>query len=164
LERTPFGPPVPVEEDAVGQVVVKGDRPRRSVYLQARRTKPVPFLAAFDAPAMAVTCERRTPSTGAPRALVLMNGDFVRKHAGLFAARVRKEAPGGAGRPGQVAHAWAIAYGRPASPEEGQLACRFVTRQSARLRAAGPGGDPELAALTNLCQQLLSSNEFLYVD
>ena len=30
--------------------------------------------------------------------------------------------------------------------------------------AAPAAGDPELAALTNLCQQLLSSNEFLYAD
>ena len=27
-----------------------------------------------------------------------------------------------------------------------------------------PGPDRELAVLTNLCQQLLISNEFLYVD
>ena len=42
LDRTPFGPPVPVVEDAVGQVVAPDDdSPRRSVYLQVRRTKPV---------------------------------------------------------------------------------------------------------------------------
>ena len=32
----------------------------------------------------------------------------------------------------------------------------------ANFRAPGP--DRELAVLTNLCQQLLISNEFLYVD
>ena len=39
-----FGPPVPVVEDAVGQVIVPDDKPRRSVYLQVRRSKPVAFL------------------------------------------------------------------------------------------------------------------------
>src|SRR5207244_3850566 len=35
LDRRAFGPPVPAAEDAVGQVVVPDDRPRRAVYLQA---------------------------------------------------------------------------------------------------------------------------------
>jgi hypothetical protein len=184
LDRSLFGPPVPIEEDAVGQVGVKGDRPRRSVYLQVRRTKPVSFLAAFDAPLMAVNCERRLSSTVAPQSLMLMNGDFILKHAQQFAQRLRTETPADYARdlagalaakyprpsaPGpslaqQVAYAWQIAYQRPASPEEVDLACQFVVRQTARLRAAAAPGDPELAALTNLCQQLLSSNEFLYVD
>src|SRR5699024_5069323 len=54
LDPTLYGPPVPVAEDAVGQVVPADDSPRRSLYLQARRTAPVSFLAAFDAPVMAV--------------------------------------------------------------------------------------------------------------
>ena len=93
LDRTQFGPAVPVDEDFVGQVVVKDDAPRRSVYLQARRTKPVSFLTTFDAPVMTLNCERRVPSTGAPQALILMNSDFVLKHAGLLAARLRGETP-----------------------------------------------------------------------
>ncbi|HEX5500455.1 MAG TPA: DUF1553 domain-containing protein, partial [Thermomicrobiales bacterium] len=93
LDRTPFGPAVPVAEDFVGQVVVKDEVPRRSVYLQVRRTKPVSFLTAFDAPVMTLNCERRVPSTGAPQALMLMNSDFVLKHAGYLAARLRGETP-----------------------------------------------------------------------
>ena len=33
------------------------DSPRRSIYLQVRRTKPVSFLTAFDAPVMTVNCD-----------------------------------------------------------------------------------------------------------
>jgi hypothetical protein len=65
--------------------------------------------------------------------------------------------------PQLIAHAWRLAYQRPASPTEIDLGCRFVLRQAARQRAASVA-DAERAALTNLCQQLLASNEFLHVD
>jgi hypothetical protein len=353
LDRTQFGPAVPVAEDFVGQVVVKDDLPRRSAYLEVRRTKPLSFLTTFDAPVMMLNCERRVPSTGAPQSLMLMNSDFVLKYAGIFAQRLRSETPadfglpaaqpllakyprhnevwqfgygefgaaearvirfaplphftgsawqGGAALPDtqvgwailhasgghagndqqhavirrwtaprggfvsisgklhhpsengdgvrgrivssragllgewavktreaasdvprvevqpgdtidfvldcfgdvnsdsfawsaelkladaqgqaldrwntatdfhgalgvplaqQIAYAWQIAYQRQASPEELESACAFVAEQVAALRASGDKSDHELSAITSLCQQLLSANEFLYVD
>jgi hypothetical protein len=89
LDHTVFGPPVPIVEDFVGQVSAPDDRPRRSVYLQARRSKPVAFLAAFDAPGGELNCERRLSSTAAPQALMLMNSDFILKQADYFAALTR---------------------------------------------------------------------------
>jgi hypothetical protein len=176
LDRTMCGPPVAVTEDAVGQVVTPDDKPRRSVYLQARRSKPVAFMATFDAPAGELNCDRRGSSTAAPQALMLMNSDFVLQQANHFARRLREklpvekltEVPGFRGLPldllpQRVARAWELAYQRPASPEEIDLACRFVRQQTRQLRGAKVA-DPALAALTNLCQQLLAANEFLYVD
>jgi hypothetical protein len=167
LATTPFGPPVPVAEDTVGQVLPDKDSPRRSIYLQALRTKPVSLLAAFDAPAMAVNCERRTVSTSVLQALVLMNSDFMLAHAKAMALRQRAETPTEVeadltGPPAvslsrMVAYAWALAYQRPIAPDELDAALAFVAAPRA-------GDDPELAALTDLCQQLLCSNEFLYVD
>ncbi|MEX0714012.1 MAG: DUF1553 domain-containing protein, partial [Pirellulales bacterium] len=186
LDRTLFGPPMPVEIDPVGQVVVKDQAPRRSIYVEVRRTRPASFLTAFDAPVMSVNCERRVPSTSAPQSLMLMNGDFVLKQASLMAERVRAETAGGvdnnvaesaasvASAAGsgdssgatlarQITRAWSIAYQRGPSADELELASQFVAGQTDRLRAAGRE-NPELAALANLCQQLFSSNEFLYVD
>jgi hypothetical protein len=163
LDRTLFGPPVPTVEDAVGQVIVPDDKPRRSIYVQARRSKPAAFLATFDAPAGELNCDRRTPSTSAPQSLMLMNSDFLLQQAGHFARRLRAETPRDVERARLVAHAWQMAYQRPADAEELDLACRFLDRQITHYRAA-KHADAELAALTNLCQQLLSSNEFLYVD
>ncbi len=353
LDRTPFGPPVAIVEDAVGQVVTPDDKPRRGVYLQARRTKPVAFLGSFDAPTGELNCDKRIASTGAPQALMLMNSDFILQQAVHFAKRLRADTPadfekatlaaliakhprsldawqygfgaydaasrktatftplphfagsawqgsaalpdpkigwvilhaaGGhagdnpqhaamrrwtaprdgalsitgklkhpspsgdgvrgrivvsrlgpqgewivktkdavtdvkslvlkagdtvdfivdcienvnsdsfewgvqldlagadgskeswnsardfrgpvtslASLPQLVAHAWRMAYQRPATSDEIDLACRFVQRQTTAFRAAN-NPDAELAALANLCQQLLSSNEFLYVD
>jgi len=93
LDRRLYGSAVPIAEDFVGQVVVADDVPRRGVYLQARRTKPVSFLQTFDSPVMTLNCERRVPSTGAPQSLMLMNSEFVLKLANLFALRLRSETP-----------------------------------------------------------------------
>ena len=93
LDRTQFGPPVSVEEDFVGQVVPAGDSARRSIYLQVRRTKPVSFLTAFDAPIMTVNCDRRVASTTAPQSLVLMNSEFVLAQSGALAGRLKNETP-----------------------------------------------------------------------
>ena len=60
---------------------------------------------------------------------------------------------------------WQLVYQRPITPEELSQAAAFVAEQrraleQPRCRAA----INELTVLTNLCQQLLDSNEFLYVD
>jgi hypothetical protein len=172
LDQTLFGPSVPIAEDSVGQVQATNDSPRRSLYLEVRRTKPVSFLAAFDAPVMAVNCERRIASTSAPQALMLMNSDFVLTHAQALARRLRSERihdpppPGTAqaALPRMIAHAWQVAYQRPISSEEMDWARALVAQQVEALGHNQAGGDRDLAVLTNLCQQLLTSNEFLYVD
>jgi hypothetical protein len=66
--------------------------------------------------------------------------------------------------PQQLAQAWRIVYQRAPSRDELELGCQFVTTQQAALQKRGDKGDHELTALTSLCQQLLSSNEFLYAD
>src|SRR5205085_6081885 len=91
LDRTQFGPAIAVEEDFVGQVMPAGNSARRSVYLQFRRTKPVSFLTAFDAPVMTVNCERRVASTTSPQSLMLMNSEFVLAQATAMAQRLRAE-------------------------------------------------------------------------
>jgi mono/diheme cytochrome c family protein len=162
LDPTPFGPPVAVVEDPTGQVGTPDDKPRRSVYLQVRRSKPVAFLSAFDAPSTDPNCDRRGATTTAPQALMLLNSDFVRKQAGHFAARVRAEAKPGVTPERLVEVAWRLAYLREPTADESRLAADFLATQATALR--GQAKDADLAALTNLCQQLLASNEFLYVD
>ncbi|HEY1067870.1 MAG TPA: DUF1553 domain-containing protein, partial [Pirellulales bacterium] len=125
LDRTRFGPPVEVVEDFAGQVHVKDDSARRSIYIQARRSKPVSLLTAFDAPVMAVNCDRRTTSTVAPQSLMLMNGDFTLKQAEHLAKRIRAEANSGLdseitqpleGRFVSHQNAWRYGYGSVETP------------------------------------------------
>ncbi|MFO0807694.1 MAG: PSD1 and planctomycete cytochrome C domain-containing protein [Gemmataceae bacterium] len=158
LDRAPFGPAIAGVEDAAGQVDTPDDKPRRSVYLQVRRSKPIAFLAAFDGPAGEMQCERRNSTTSAPQSLMLLNGDFLRKQAGYLAARAKSDGPMAA----WVTAAWELAYQRSPTADELTLAVGFLESQVAMLR--GKAKEPEVAAMTNLCQQLLASNEFLYVD
>ncbi len=186
-----FGPPVPVKEDSVGQIVVGPDVPegnepprgheafRRSVYVQVRRSQPLAMLQVFDQPVMETNCQRRTTSTVATQSLMLMNSDFMLRQAGYFAARVRREAAGDPTR--QVQTAWQLAYRRDPLPSELERALAFMAAQNDATQpptvAAADGqagaGKPaeatsaeeasQVDALANLCQVLMSSNEFLYV-
>jgi hypothetical protein len=169
LDPALYGRPVPVTEDSVGQVNAANDSSRRSLYLEVRRSRPVSFLTAFDAPVMAVNCDRRMPSTSATQSLMLMNSDFVLEHAKAMAGKLRRELPA-SGRASKdkrnllIGQAWRIAYERAISDEERAWAREFIDGQIEALARTNTGGDRELAALTNLCQQLMTSNEFLYVD
>ncbi|HTU25231.1 MAG TPA: PSD1 and planctomycete cytochrome C domain-containing protein, partial [Pirellulales bacterium] len=93
LDPAQFGPAVPVEADATGQVVVKGDVPRRSIYLQVQRTSPVAFLTVFDAPVMETNCDRRLSSTVATQSLMMMNSEVVLSRAAAFADRLARQTP-----------------------------------------------------------------------
>ena len=162
LDRAQGGPAIGVSEDTVGQVVVAGDSARRSVYLQVRRSKPISFLTAFDAPVTVLNCEKRLTTTSAPQALMLMNSDFILKQAEQFAARVLKDAP--KELPARLSLAWQIAYQRTIAPAELEQALRFINRRREQLTASLGAEKAEAGAFTSLCQQLLSSNEYLYVD
>ena len=134
LDKNQFGPPIEVVEDFAGQVHVKDDSARRSVYIQSRRSKPVSLLTAFDSPVMSVNCDRRISSTVALQSLMLMNGDFTMKQADQLAKRLRLETPNDLDRD----------LTRP-------IEARFPSRQAAwqyglgsvvEAPAAGPGQHP----------------------
>lgn len=176
-----FGPAIAVQEDDVGQVIVTGEAPvpapglvvptnlptfRRSVYVQQRRSQPVAMLQAFDAPVMQVNCEKRASSTVAPQALMLMNSDFVVKQSGYLASRAVREA--GDQPDQQIRAAWSLAYQRDPTESELQQAQQFLSERMEFYKTLPEGAqkpaNPGWEALSSLCQVLLSSNEFLYVD
>ncbi len=76
LDDAMYGPPQDISEDETGQVIVAGERSRRSIYVKARRSRPVAIMQAFDAPVMETNCERRSESTAATQSLMLMNSQF----------------------------------------------------------------------------------------
>jgi len=158
-----YGPPVPVKADDAGRIIPDGADVRRSLYLQVRRTQPLPILAAFDLPVMEVNCERRASSTVATQSLMLMNGDFLLGQARAMAERVRRETATESADPlaRQAVGAWRIGYGREPDGDELRLATAFLAETKA---ASASTPDPELQALTSLCQTVLGSNEFLHVD
>jgi mono/diheme cytochrome c family protein len=70
--------------------------------------------------------------------------------------------------PGQIVKAWELALCRPPEDEELRLAVDFVSRQISTFQESRPDlpgkVSPARQAIIDLCQALLSSNEFLYVD
>lgn len=173
LADKPYGPPVPVSPDDVGQIVLAIDtrdsagRPsgkveplgdaefRRSIYVQVRRSMPLGVLEPFDLPRMTPNCEKRAASTAAPQSLLMMNNPFVIQQAELLANRVREKA--GTDLAAQVRLAWRLVFSLKPADSAVQAGVEFLTV---------PGETPEAqsAALNHFCHALFSSNGFLYVD
>jgi hypothetical protein len=169
----PFGPPIPVSPDDVGQIVLAMDnrdsagRPsgklaslgddefRRSIYVQVRRSMPLGVLEPFDLPRMTPNCEKRAASTAAPQALLMMNNPFVIQQAELLANRIREKA--GTDLTAQATLAWRLVFGRKPSESDVLSGVEFLSV---------PDATPETSAtaLNHFCHALLSSNGFLYVD
>ncbi len=168
LDQRMFGEPVGLDARGSGEVAGTGEAAggRRSVYLTVRRTQPVTFLNVFDAPVMETNCPRRVVSTTASQALTLMNGSFLASQGAAFARRVLPPAAcGGADAAAAVERAFALAFGRPPAGIERTEAAQFLRDQEARHAAGGrPPDQARLAAWSDFCRALLSSNEFVYVD
>ncbi len=179
INRKPFGPPIPVMADRVGQWVIgkenlnagrpgavipmKGEEFRRSIYVEARRSRPLAVLEVFDLPRMEPHCNARSSSTVAPQSLLLVNGPFVVEASAALAKRVTAEA--GDADADRVRLAWRLVYSRDPRDEELAVATAFLAEQTADLATrAGEKDAPATQALASLCQVLLGSNEFLYVD
>lgn len=189
LTNKMYGPAVPVTPDEAGQIVVGVDtrdsagRPtgkvvplgeeefRRTIYVQVRRSRPLGMLEPFDAPLMTPNCEQRTSSTVAPQSLLMMNSAFVVAQSAAMAERIEREA--GADPAAQFERAWLLAFSRQPSDSDTQAGMTFLSEQTAlanQLAAAAPADPkqppipPTRVALAQLCQALLISNEFLYVD
>jgi Protein of unknown function (DUF1553)/Protein of unknown function (DUF1549) len=134
------------------------DARRRSVYLQQRRTQVATLLELFDAPAIATTCSVRNTSTVPVQALALLNSDFARRRAKALAQRLFKE--GGAENGARLVFGFRLAFGRVCQDEERAAAMRFLEKQ----QKLYPAKEAEEKAWTDLCQMLLASNSFLYVE
>jgi hypothetical protein len=187
IADTLYGPPVPVMPDDVGQIVIGVDtrdtagRPtgeivplgstqfRRSVYVQVRRSMPLGVLQVFDEPLMTPNCELRATSTVSPQALFMMNSGFVEEEAETMATRIAKEAPAG-DLESQFRAAWQLVFGNSPQDRDRREGIAFLDRQTRILasdrssHSPTRGRGPKVSALGHLCQALLISNGFLYVD
>ncbi len=194
LDPTRFGPPVGVAIDVHGQIVVgsqnkdgNGDPTgvgslggaefRRSIYVQARRSQPVGVMETFDAPPVAPNCEARPSTTVPPQSLLLLNDPFVLDRSADLAERLRREKPGGARD--QLALLWRLLFSTTPTEAELQRSLVYLAEQTETIRArttrtaearkddkkpAPAPADPQLLAMASLCQALLGSNRFLYVE
>jgi hypothetical protein len=174
LDPQLFGPPIPIEARPDGSVVVKESsaaisndgakpdapsRPRRSIYVLARRNYHPSMLGTFDQPVMATNCPRRNPSAVVLQSLAMLNDDFVVEQAGRFAATVAQLPV-----EQQVTAIFRRAVARVPSAQESAWSDELLARQFSRYR---PQCETDSAArqqaLAHLCQMVLNTSEFLYV-
>lgn len=187
LDKTDGDNKMPVEVD------LKGEEFRRSVYIEVRRSRPLAMLHAFDEPVMEVNCERRQSSTVPTQSLMLMNSQFLLEQAARFAERLKKDAGEDrtrqVARAWQLAFTRpptekestealdflsrqveqiknisekANAEKKDEKTEKDKPKNEKAGKDAKSKSVAKPA--PEMQALTDLCQALLSANEFLYVD
>jgi hypothetical protein len=173
LDRTMGGPAIPLENRPDGMVVVadKGlptptSQYRRSLYLLARRNYQPTMLAVFDQPVLATNCTHRTSSAVSLQSLAMLNDGFVLEQADQCSRRVAASA--GPARDDRIEWAFRIALGRKPTATELESSRALIERQTERYaKQSSPPLVPEQAAqkaLANLCQMLLNTNEFLYVE
>ena len=157
LDPRSGGPYVPSRRSAEGAVEVAestdGAR-KRSLYLQQRRTQTVTFLQLFDAPAIVSTCGKRSPSTVPLQSLALLNSEFVRLRAKAFATRLDRS-------DNKLSLAFRCIAARVPTDAERAACAKFLAAQRA---VYAKEKDAEIRTWMDLCQMLLASNAFLYVE
>lgn len=169
LDRTPFGPSVPIHltpfMEGRGRPGVSGPldgNGRRSIYIAVRRNFLSPMMLAFDTPAPFSTVGRRTVSNVPAQALILMNDPLVLEQARRWAER--SLAVPGRSDEARVTALYEAAFSRPPSPEELQDAIAFLESQSARLGIPDSQRRTALPAWTDLCHVLFNLKEFVFIE
>jgi mono/diheme cytochrome c family protein len=182
------GASVPVSEDGEGKAVIGrrilrdglfshtepvGDQEfRRSLFLSSVRSLPLNMLDTFDLPMMSPNCVQRTFSTAAPQSLLFLNDTgIVTLSDGMAEQLFSAEFPDAASR---VHEAFLRLFARAPDSEELQESLNYVTEQSAIFRndptkewqetLAKNAQAADVRAFSSLCQMLMASNRFLYVD
>lgn len=187
LNTKQFGPPVPVMPDVVGRIVVgeentnagrpgavidmKGEELRRSIYIQVRRSRPLSMMETFDQPVMSPNCDQRRPSTSATQSLMMLNSVELIDRSRKVAANLSEAFPDDLAK--RIESAWQQIYCRAIEEQELIDAQAFVHSVAEDLKTKPayqakddkpPIRSADEEALAVLCQVLLSSNEFLYVQ
>ncbi len=127
----------------------------RSVYLCYLRNSPPPELNSFDLPDFTSVLGQRETNTLPSQALFMFNSPFVIEQAGKFARKILAEVPGD--DKARVKHAYHSALNRDPDPEELYRAIELVNTTQAEV-------DSKVKAWASLCQALLVTNEFRYID
>lgn len=161
LDASPGGPYVPTTRTGNGEVVVPNDQPginRRSIYLQQRRSQVLSLLQVFDAPSIVFNSTRRARSTIPLQSLSLMNSEFSLTRAQHLAGRLVRDYPS---EPDRLTAAVVLTAGHPPDSEELATLTQFLDTQIAEYEGAA---DARQRAWVDLCQMLLASNAFLYLE
>ena len=173
------GPSIPVTQNQEGKVVLgvatvrdglqtgvdrgAASVSRRSIYIQAKRRLPLNMLATFDQPLMNPNCEQRRHSTVATQSLWFLNDEMIVDRSHQLSYQLVQQS---SIRDEQINHLFQRLFAMPASVQELRACREFIENQHRRFLRQPSHTPPqaELHAVAALCQTLLASNRFLYVD
>ncbi len=142
----------------------KDEQARRSVYIFVKRTLGVPLLDVLDFASPDSSQAKRSVTTIAPQALILLNGEFVQEQATAFADRLIRE--GGRNQEVNIRRMFRLAVGRLPTAEEEKIAREYLRRMQERVRETSSVSADESyrQGLILLCRVALNLNEMIYVD
>ncbi|MGB8854095.1 MAG: PSD1 and planctomycete cytochrome C domain-containing protein [Pirellulales bacterium] len=138
--------------------------PRRSIYLNVKRSEPIGFLQVFDQPEPVQPVGARGVATVPTQALAMMNSPFVRSAAESLAKRARTTLaipPAAASGEAAIDFCFTAALSRQPSDTE---RTKFTQLLAAREQATGSDAAGRQAALADVCHLIFCLNEFVYVD
>ena len=169
LDRSIGGPPIPLDPQPDGMVIIKTDalptptsHLRRSVYIVARRNYHLTLMRVYDQPIVARTCSARDSTSVVTQALALLNSDFMLRQADYLAERVARETAKSSGA--RITMAYQLALGRDPDDDERALSAGLLQRQRGRFASSDETREnADQLALVQLCHTLLNTSEFVYL-
>ncbi len=136
--------------------------PRRSVYLPVIRNALFDMFQAFDFGDPSAPHALRASTTVAPQALYVMNSPFILQESKSFAKLLESSATNETER---IKQGYVRAFARPPSLIETKRALNYLNRYQAQLTSIEKDSKKQRQmAWESLCQILLASNEFIYLN
>jgi hypothetical protein len=135
---------------------------KRSVYMMQQRIRKQPYLNTFDGADTNSTTAVRPVSNTAIQALYFMDDALVFAKADALAVRVGMAFDTETER---IGFTYRLLFGRPAGPDEVNLASDYLRQARAAMGRAGVDAEHQhRSALASYLRVLMSSDEFLFVD
>ena len=135
---------------------------RRSAFIETQRWLPLNMLSTFDQPVMNPNCDLRRHSTVSTQALWFMNDAMIVGFAQGLADQILSATHD---RTDQIVQLFETLFSVRPSDRELRDCRDYLDRQMKTFQAAEiPQDRVELTAMATLCQTMLASNRFLYVD
>ena len=134
---------------------------RRSIYLPVVRNNVYDMFQLLDYPDAAIPTGDRPTTTVAPQALMMLNSDFMARISAAMSESLASEC--GGDESARLRRVYVKAYGREPSTAELEENRQFLARVEQQFAKLDPI-QQKARAWECLCQTILASNEFIYVE
>ena len=168
LERTQFGPPVPIHltsfMDGRGRPGTSGPldgNGRRTIYISVRRNFLSPFMLTFDTPVPFSSMGRRNVSNVPAQALILLNDPLVVELSKLWGERAVQTIPGSDGETLSRRIDWLYlsGFGRQPTNQEMKTAMAFIKSQATKHGVMTDNSD----LWASFAHVLINTKEFIFL-